>query len=75
MGTNFCVCNDSNNKEQESNIFSIIKNSRNGKENELKTVTLQNKLTKGSEFKSIRDDNINKYLFSSFPKIQSYQEL
>ena len=57
MGTNFCVCNDSNNKEQESNIFSIIKNSRNGKENELKTVTLQNKLTKGSEFKSIRDDN------------------
>ena len=36
MGTNFCVCNDSNNKEQESNIFSIIKNSRNGKENELK---------------------------------------
>ena len=39
MGKNFCVCNDSNNQENESNIFSILNSNRHLEKETIKTLS------------------------------------
>ena len=57
MGNNFCVCDGDSNNEKESNIFSIIPQTKNISKEEFKTLTLENKMTQGSAYKSFMDDS------------------
>ena len=57
MGNNFCVCDGDSNNEKESNIFSIIPKTKNISKEEFKTLTLENKMTQGSAYKSFMDEN------------------
>ena len=58
MGNKICVCDGDINNEKESNIFSVFPQAKNIQKNELKTLTLENKITQGSNYKSfIIDDN------------------
>ena len=51
MGNNFCVCDVDNTNEKESNIFSVIPRANNlPKEEEYKTLSIENKLTQGSNY-------------------------
>jgi hypothetical protein len=59
MGNKICVCDGDINNEKESNIFSVFPQAKNIQKDELKTLTLENKITQGSNYKSfIIDDNI-----------------
>ena len=68
MGNNFCVCDGDNNNEKESNIFSVIPRANNlPKEEEYKTLSIENKLTQGSNYKTFTDYNTsinNKMVFN-----------
>ena len=58
MGNNFCVCDGDNTNEKESNIFSVIPRANNlPKEEEYKTLSIENKLTQGSNYKTFMDYN------------------
>ena len=58
MGNKICVCDGDIHNEKESNIFSIFPQTKNIQKEELKTLTLENKITQGSNYKSfIIDDN------------------
>ena len=57
MGNKICVCDGDIHNEKESNIFSILPKKNNFKKDELKTLTLENKITQGSVYKSFLDDN------------------
>ena len=57
MGKHFCVCNDANNLEIESNIFSgMQKNKHLGKET-IKTLNSDNQINQNFTNKSFQDDN------------------
>ena len=57
MGKHFCVCNDANNLEIESNIFSgMQKNKHLGKET-IKTLNSDNQINQNYTNKSFQDDN------------------
>ena len=58
MGNNFRVCDGDSHNEKESNIFSILPQTKNISKDEFKTLTSENKISQGSGNKSFMDDNI-----------------
>ena len=57
MGNKICVCDGDSHNEKESNIFSILSKTNTNRNDELKTLALENKATQGSCYKSFMDDN------------------
>ena len=59
MGKNFCVCNDSNNQENESNIFSILNSNRHLEKETIKTLS-DNQMSQNYTSKSFVDIGLEK---------------
>ena len=57
MGNKICVCDGDSHNEKESNIFSILSKTNTNRNDELKTLAIENKATQGSCYKSFMDDN------------------
>lgn len=69
MGKYFCVCNDANNLETESNIFSGIQKSKHLEKETIKTLNSDNQINQNYTNKSFQDDNStnnNNYSLNAF---------
>ena len=57
MGKHFCVCNDANNLENESNIFSVMPKNKGLEKETIKTLNSDNQINQNYTTKSFQEDN------------------
>ena len=74
MGKHFCVCNDANNLENESNIFSVMPKNKGLEKETIKTLNSDNQINQNYTTKSFQEDNYtNNYYALNFLVNEMYK--